>query len=378
MLHEFLSSNRADLIERCRIKALGRAGPDLAKLEHGVPALIDQLCSSLREEQTVLAPRPGPGKTTAGPSQKQKLATAQIGNSAMQHGRDLLQQGFTVDQVVHGYGDLCQAISEKALEVRAPIEVDEFKTLNRCLDDAIAGAVTAYSDQRDSVKPYAGAQAMNERLGILAHEQRNLLNKATLALTAIKAGHAPINGATGALLDRSLQGMRLLIDRSLADVRIEAGLPERLQHVSLENFISDVSISASEEARARGCKFSIAQIDPGLAVEADPEMLFSAVGNLLQNAFKFTQAHTEVSLKAYAHGEHVRIDIVDHCGGLPPDAKEKMFKPFAQFSPDKSGLGLGLPIVRRSVEANKGTLSVRDVPGTGCIFTIELPRHTLQ
>jgi signal transduction histidine kinase len=55
-----------------------------------------------------------------------------------------------------------------------------------------------------------------------------------------------------------------------------------------------------------------------------------------------------------------------------------MFTPFAQGDADKSGLGLGLSIARRSVEANGGRLSVRNVPGCGCVFTLELPRHSLE
>jgi len=54
-----------------------------------------------------------------------------------------------------------------------------------------------------------------------------------------------------------------------------------------------------------------------------------------------------------------------------------MFMPFTQGSSDRSGLGLGLSICRRSVEANNGVLRVRDVPGRGCIFTIDLPRRAL-
>jgi signal transduction histidine kinase len=106
-------------------------------------------------------------------------------------------------------------------------------------------------------------------------------------------------------------------------------------------------------------------------------MLFSAVGNLLQNAFKFTQRHTEVSLNSYAAADRIRIDVEDHCGGLPQGAAQEMFLPFKQCGEDRSGLGLGLAICRRSVEANNGLLSVRDVAGSGCVFTIELPRHVL-
>jgi signal transduction histidine kinase len=55
-----------------------------------------------------------------------------------------------------------------------------------------------------------------------------------------------------------------------------------------------------------------------------------------------------------------------------------MFTPFTQRSEDRTGLGLGLAIARSSVEADSGKLTVRDVPGTGCVFTIALPLHVAQ
>jgi len=82
-------------------------------------------------------------------------------------------------------------------------------------------------------------------------------------------------------------------------------------------------------------------------------------------------------LHAYAVADRIVIDIEDHCGGLPPGSMERMFLPFTQSGADRSGLGLGLSLCRRSVEANNGILSVRDVPGSGCVFTIALPRDLL-
>ena len=116
-------------------------------------------------------------------------------------------------------------------------------------------------------------------------------------------------------------------------------------------------------------------MDPALLVRGNRELLLAALTNLLQNAFKFTRAHTEVTLSVYAFGELVLIEVKDQCGGLPPGSAEIMFTPFTQRSDDKSGLGLGLSIARQSIEADAGTLSVRDMPGTGCVFTISLPRR---
>jgi signal transduction histidine kinase len=377
VLHEFLASSRVELIDRCRTKVGQRVAPKPtdAELEHGIPLFLNQLIKTLQMEQTS---KPLQSRRVSGPAGGGGTPVlSEIGETAARHGRELLQHGFTVDQVVHDYGDLCQAVTDLAFENRWSIEIDEFRTLNRCLDNAIADAVTEFSYQRDFLVEDRGVKALNERLGFLAHELRNLIQSATLAVSAIKAGNVGLAGATGAVLDRSLIGLRNLIDRSLADVRVTAGMPPRHQLVSVADFIAEIRLSASLEAETRGCGFIVFTVDPALAVDADRDMLLSAVGNLLQNAFKFTEHDTEVSLSAYSSADRIVIDVEDHCGGLPPGDAEKMFVAFSQAGADRSGLGLGLSICRRSVAANNGVLSVRDVPGSGCVFTIDLPRHSL-
>jgi signal transduction histidine kinase len=377
MLHEFLTDNRADLIERCRLKVAQRSASRVrpAELTHGIPLFLDQLIKTLQVEQTA---EPMKSRRVSGPAGGGSPVSSELGTTAALHGRELLQQGFTVDQVVHDYGDLCQAITDLAFERNAPIAIDEFRTLNRCLDNGIAEAVTEYAYQRNSAMTNTGAQALHERLGFLAHELRNLLHTATLAFTAIKAGGVGAAGSTGAVLERSLIGLRTLVDRSLADVRVAAGLPPRHALISLAEFVDEIRISALLEARARGCRFIASHVDDGLAIDVDRDILLSALGNLLQNAFKFTQHGSEVSLHAYAVADRILIDVEDRCGGLPPGSADRMFLPFTQSGEDRSGLGLGLAICRRSVESNNGVLRVRDVPGTGCVFTIELLRHELR
>lgn len=376
MMHHFLTANRSELIARCRAKVAQRAPPGVPvkELEHGITVFLEQLIKTLQVEQTS---QPMLSRKVSGPTGGGKPALSEIGESAAQHGKELLQHGFTLEEVVHDYGDLCQAITDLAFEQGAVIEIDEFRTLNRCLDNAIANAVTEFGYQHGFVVADEQADALNERLGFFAHELRNLLCTATLALSVIKQGNVGLSGATGAVLDRALVGLGNLIDRSLAEVRMTAGMPLQHRLFSLAEFIAEVKLSASLEAQVKGCVLTVSVVDPLLAVDADRDLLLSAVGNLLQNAFKFTHAHSEVTLNAYAMADRILIDVEDHCGGLPPGDAEKMFLPFTQSGEDKSGLGLGLSISRRSVEANDGILSVRNVPGTGCVFTIDLPRHEL-
>ena len=144
---------------------------------------------------------------------------------------------------------------------------------------------------------------------------------------------------------------------------------------SLGGLVAELKVTAALEATDRQAIFIVADVDPKLALSGDRDLLLAAAGNLLQNAFKFTRPGTEVTLNAFSAGDRVRIDVEDNCGGLHAGDAESMFLPYVQRSHDKSGAGLGLSIARRSVEANHGTLSVRDLPGTGCVFTIDLPRH---
>ncbi len=375
MLHDFLVTHRETLIERCRLKVTERviSAPNSADLHYGIPLFLEQLTRTLQLEQTS---QPESGLHVSGPADGGPVPS-EIGASAGQHGRELLQQGFTVDQVVHDYGDLCQAITNLASEKGVSIQTNEFRTLNRCLDNAIADAVSEFSNRRELAIMERGAQAFNQQLGLLAHELRNHINTAKLAVSVIKSGNVGLSGATAGILDRSLIGLSHLIDRSLATVRVTAGLPNRHELVSLSELILEVEMSASLEAQARGCRLVVGKVDAGLAVDADKEMLLSAIGNLLQNAFKFTQHSTAVTLSAYAEGERILIDVQDHCGGLPGGDPEEMFTPFTQRSANRSGVGLGLAICRRSVEANDGILTVRDVPGSGCVFSIDLPRYAI-
>jgi signal transduction histidine kinase len=306
-----------------------------------------------------------------------KSALSEIGVTARRHGQELLRNGYTFERVVHDYGDLCQAITDLAVEEDVKIQVDEFRTLNRCLDNAIADSVTEFAYERDLLVADRDADAFHERLGVFAHELRNFITTAVQAVGAIRTGQVGLSGPTGAVLDRCLIGLRNLVDRSLADVRLRSTIPARGRLISLTDFIADLEVSARLEAQAHECALMVSRVDSRLAVDADRDMLFSAVGNLLQNAFKFTRPNTEVTLNAYATADRVLIDVEDNCGGLPCGDAERLFQPFIQGGTDKSGVGLGLSISRRSVEANHGRLSVRDLPGKGCVFTIDLPRHLM-
>ncbi len=353
MVSEFIALNRDEIIRRCRVRVSARSipPPTPAEINHGVPVFLSQLQHAL----------------DFGLSMSQE-----IGGTALQHGHDLLMQGFTVSQVVHDYGDICQAITELAVEMEAPISTEDFRTLNRCLDDAIAGAVTEYARERTQTGIDTESAKGNERLGYFIHEMRNLISRASYAFEILKTGEVGLTGSTGMVLQRSLAEQRTLIARSLTEIRLTQGV-QNPEPLSVGEFIEEMAAGARLEGTARSIRLEVARVEDA-TIHADRQVLGAVVMNLLQNAFKFTKEATTVTLRAGASAERVLIEIQDECGGLPGGNTTDIFRPFEQRGSDRSGLGLGLAFSRWAVEASGGRLYARNLPDRGCVFTIDMPR----
>jgi hypothetical protein len=121
-----------------------------------------------------------------------------------------------VSQVVHNYGDVCQAITEMALERDAHIATDDFRMLNRCLDNAIASAVTEFSRDEEGSDDDEGI----EHAGLLGRKLRHSIRAASVAFQVIKSGQVGLVGSTGMILDQHLLGAERLLDLLLAEVYV--------------------------------------------------------------------------------------------------------------------------------------------------------------
>jgi signal transduction histidine kinase len=270
--------------------------------------------------------------------------------------------------VIHGYGSICQAITEYAQEKKFSISPWEFHELNLCLDVAIAYAVTQFTD----VTKQETEKKELLRFGELAHELRNALGSATLAHEMIIKGTVGGASNTSRILSRALSRMRDLIDYSLSEVRLSIASEPHFQKTNIIDVISDVEATAVTEARSKGLSLSV-QVDAKLQVNCDRQLLESALTNLIQNAMKYTRPQSHIWVRCSGATGKVVIEVEDECGGLPEGKSEELFKPYTQKDADKSGLGLGLTISQRAIQLNQGTLSVINKPGRGCIFAITLP-----
>ena len=353
-LRDFIRSQRDEILARARSRVRRRNAPVASETEltQALPSFLDQLGEALRKA-----------------SAKETIDHLEITSTATVHGAQRFQQGLTVNQVVHDYGDLCQVITGLAVEQNVAVSVDDFQTLNLCLDDAIAGAVTSFAQHREHTIASEGT----ERLGVLAHEMRNVLGTAILSFASIKKGVVAPGGSTSAVHDRCLVRMHALIDRSLADVRLDAGL-QNLEVIPVWEVLEEAEISGSMSAQTREITFVVTTIDQAVQVEADRQILAAMIANLLQNAFKFSPRGGTVHLKAVCSANRVLIEVEDQCGGLPPGKTESLLRPFNQQGSDRTGLGLGLSICLKAARAVSGELRIRDLPGKGCVFTIDLPR----
>ena len=219
MLNEFILTHRTELIQRCKDKAARRfestEAPEV--VDHGVPMFLQQLADQLYEEPM----KPGSPYKEAEP--QPAPAPTEIGRAAALQGAEMLRLGYTVDQVVHGYGDICQSVTEMAIEQRLAISTREFRTLNGCLDNAIADAVTAYGKDRQ-VAIEEESEALGGRLDAFAARQQQLLDTAIQTFIALQTGKVGLNGATAQAHLNSLNALRLMSEQSIAGIRLASAV----------------------------------------------------------------------------------------------------------------------------------------------------------
>jgi hypothetical protein len=227
MLHKFIAANLEEILARIRERATSGPEPRAIRDEpnDGLAIFLDQMVETLG--------RPDHDR-------------AAMGESASKHGGDQLRLGFTVGHVVHGYGDVLQAVTELAKERRAPITIEEFQIFNRCLDQAIARAVTEYVRQQPTV-----SDTGTERLGRIAHELRNSLSGALLAFDILKRGNVGVGGEIGTLLGRSLLGLRDIVHLSFAEVRLEQN-EQKQERMTVSDLVREVESDSATRASTAG------------------------------------------------------------------------------------------------------------------------------
>jgi len=360
MFHEFLLEERENILALCKEKVLrlSDSRSSSPEMELGLPVFYDELIEVLQADEATLA------------KGLENVSRGILRDSAGRRGKESLKLGYTISQVVFGYGALCQAITEYAGKcIDQTIEPREFNRLNLCLDVAVAEAVTEFTRSQQVVT----ANEEVERLGALAHEMRNTLARAIAAHRMIIRGVVGIAGSTNKVLEDALTRMKNIIDRSLSEVRLRIEPEMDRQQSRVIDLVGEVEATSMSEASQKSLTMHI-QVPPELVVSVDRHLMVSAISNLVENAINLTNPNGNIWIRGKAVGDLVLLEVEDECGGLSPEKIEALFQPDTQKHANKSGVGPGLSIAKRAITRNGGQISVHDVPGKGCVFTVTLQR----
>jgi signal transduction histidine kinase len=348
-LHEFLSTNRDELLDMAVEKLKAHAPTESDQdLRAGLPEVFDEIVRSMRLRDGMPDPPARPTEAAAAVGRQRQRMRDTIGLTAL-----------GIGAISDALGELGARKGDRTFAAR------EYQFFNQALDVAVAAAIEEYASRERAARRLEESK----RVGFIAHEMRNALSTAELAYQHLKRGGVGILSHTGEVLGRGLHTAETLVRQMMATVQLEAGAPIERRPVSVSQLFQQlVAAHASDRGISVRC-----QTDGELALLGDERLVSSAIGNLLQNALKFTRDGGVVTLRAQKSGDTVVVEVEDECGGLPAGAEQTMFDPFVQGAADRRGLGLGLAITREATEAQGGNLSVRNLPGKGCVFALRLP-----
>lgn len=352
-LFELINERRQELIDRwmraTRLENTTDSLPAAELLDH-IPRFVDELVAALHPEA---------------------LPLPALGESSIEHGAQRLSLGFNVGEVVREYGTLSRCILEISDEAGVAISIREQMVMSKLFTSGIANALSQYVAERDAEIH----RSASEHLGFIAHEIRNPLASARMAFELLRRNDLKKGGRAVELLDRNLHRVADVIDNTLSHATLKMGVAPHLEQVRLRKFLDEIGLDASAQVEEKRLTVLV-EVPDDLIIEADARLLRSAVSNLFHNAIKFTRPDSAVTLRAHVAPGSVKIEVEDGCGGLPPGQAQDLFMPLVQRGSDHTGFGLGLAIAMQAVEAHHGTIRVSDLPGRGCIFTIDLPSRT--
>ena len=352
-LHSLLAAQRDDLIAAWSAETgrmIASVSVARAELLDRMPDFVDQIIAALHPTAIPLPP---------------------TGEIAEEHGAQRLGIGFDVGEVIREYGLLHRCILDIAERAGHTPTLREQGIIARWLSTGIADAVAQYVKQRD----IETQRQTSEHLGFIAHELRNPLATARMAFVRMQQAAPELMAANARwadVLDRNLRRTMDQINNVLGQASLQLGVEPAIQRVDLKPFLEELVADAEAESQSRGITVTLSVSD-GIGLEIDPRLMRSAISNLLNNALKFSRPSSYVDLIVTRPAGRVLIDVIDACGGLPPGKAEELFKPLVQRSENRSGYGLGLAIALQAVEAHHGAIRIRDRPGVGCVFTIDLP-----
>jgi signal transduction histidine kinase len=343
---DFIEANVGRITERWKLHVTGRLNRNLEDCE-----LIDELPAFLSDMALAL-------KNSTGGWQKFE--------GAEHHGRHRVRAGVDIAEVAEEIWILQATILELAEENRVEFSGAEMRQLIAMVGHSTAVSVRAYSEAQEQRR----ADEMARHLAFIAHQIRNPLGSAALIteiLTMVPEGQREGHIAR---LRRAISRLSKLVDDFVIDARLHSSSALDLQTIPaatlLEGACKEVASYASER------EISIENDIQAMEWEVEPELMTSALINLLSTAIKFGCRGGQVRVQARASDGHLLLEIEDKCGQLPEELQERLFEP-VQKREYRTGFGLGLSLVKQVVTAHHGNIDVLNRGPEGFSFVLDMP-----
>ena len=349
-LSSLLAERRVEILERWTQRIRGEhADKDLSRgeLQDHLPCFFDGVLAALHSGQT-------PEVT--------------VPSASAAHGTQRLRVGFDLVEVIREYEILTECILEEVEAVGGSLAIQAFRRMHMLLNTGRTEAVRAYVERRDADL----AREHSQHVAFMAHELRNPLMAAFMAANALQKKGRPDDEHAVSLLVRNLMSLRELIDHVLIADRLAGQIPVTRERLEVKALLEEIEADSRLTAERNQVQIHI-ETPATLHLEGDRRLLRSALSNLLGNAIKFTHEGRTITLRAKRSEGCVTVEVEDGCDGLPEGNAEELFEPFVQRGENRTGFGLGLAIVKQAVEAHGGRARVTNLPGRGCVFSIELP-----
>ncbi len=332
---------------------------DVPTLNDHIPDLLEELAAALQSQSD------------------QTIPGAHCEGSPPAHGRQRVQDGFDIEEVVAEYNILRDCLHDLADDNGLSLQGKPFHILNRVLDGAIGSAVQNYATQRALDVQHR----REEYLAFVAHDLRTPLNAISLAARVLELtlpARDLTAGTTQMLkaLHRNVRQLEGLVGKVLEEsVNLQTEVGVRLQRREfdlwplVESLIHDLHPVAGTASTQL-----INQVPDDLVVYADASLLRRIFQNLIANAIKYTP-RGEVIIGARELGAEGTVEcrVGDNGAGIPEELVEKVFDKGETDPENEGGMGLGLTIVKTFTEAHGGQVTVESQAGVGSTFRFSLP-----
>jgi signal transduction histidine kinase len=360
-LAALIRAHTDSLLDRWRAEV--RALPSAQHLD--TPTLNDHIPQLLRELADALASHAD-----------ESIPEALSEGSPPEHGRQRVDDGFDITEVVAEYNILRGCIHDLADANGLRLQGEPFHIVNRVLDGAIGLAVRTFASSRERDLK----ERREQYLAFVAHDLRTPLNAISLVTSVLESAHGgETSDATAPMLRILRRNVRELV--GLVDLVLEENTGEPTENGvvlfrrDLDLWpLTEALLQAMHPVAADAGAQLVNEVPQQLVVHADASLLHRILQNLVSNAVRYT-AGGVVSIGAREVGADGTVECVvrDNGQGIPPLLLEKVFEKGESSQETDGSTGLGLAIVKSFVEAHGGTVDVESREGEGTMFRFTLP-----